>query len=84
MSYIGITSDKEKIILLKTWGGPEMVELIRLEKSHLNAQTQARGEAEQEDTYNQTIEKLRLYLSKVVNRTMAMHQLLSTQQGSRS
>jgi len=59
MSYIGITSDKEKIILLKTWGGPEMVELIRLE-SHLNAQTQARGEAEQEDTYNQTFEKLRL------------------------
>ena len=86
MSYIGITSDKEKIILLKTWGGPEIVELIRLEKSHLNARAQApqQGEAEQEQIYEELIDKLRLYLSKMVNRTMAMHQLLSTQQGSRS
>ena len=86
MSYIGITSDKEKIILLKTWGGPEIVELIRLEKSHLNARAQApqQGEAEQEQTYKDLIDNLRLYLSKMVNRTMAMHQLLSTQQGSRS
>jgi len=30
MDYIGVTEDKEKIILLKTWGGPEMVELFAL------------------------------------------------------
>ena len=84
MSYIGITSDKDKTILLKTWGGPEIVELIRQEKSHLNSQARAGEEVEQEDTYDQTIEKLRTHLSKMVNRTMAMHQLLSTQQGSRS
>jgi len=36
MNYIGITEDKEKIILLKTWGGLEMIELIRTCNSHLN------------------------------------------------
>ena len=84
MSYIGITNDKEKIILLKTWGGPEIVELIRLVNSHLNTRVQDQEHNEQEETYKDLIDKLRLYLSKMVNRTMAMHQLLSTQQGSRS
>ena len=84
MSYIGITDNKEMIILLKTWGGPEIVELIRLEQSHLNKQAQGQRADDHEDTYEETIEKLRQYLSKMVNRTMAMHQLLSTQQGTRS
>eukprot|EP00111_Clytia_hemisphaerica_P023959 TCONS_00070584-protein len=96
MDYIGVTVDKEKIILLKTWGGPEMVELIRAERSHLNTGAraneegaQANGEvaeanAEAAPTYMQTIERLRYYLRRMVNRTMAMHQLLGTKQGTRT
>ena len=82
MDYIGVTEDKEKIILLKTWGGPEMVELIRAERSHLN--TGARANEEGEPTYMQTVERLRHYLARMVNRTMAMHQLLGTKQGTRT
>ena len=85
MTYIGVTDDNEKVILLKTWGGPEMVELIRLEKSNLNIRaTTDSNEEEQGCTYAQLIEKLRSFLARMVNRTMAMHQLLSTQQGTRS
>eukprot|EP00111_Clytia_hemisphaerica_P002020 TCONS_00005717-protein len=32
----------------------------------------------------QTIERLRYYLGRMVNRTMAMHQLLGTKQGTRT
>ena len=86
MEYIGITNDKEKIILLKTWGGTDIIELIKLEQSPLNVKTEEEsvGEELAETTYKQLIENLRALLSKMVNRTMAMHQLLTTQQGSRN
>ncbi len=86
MAYIGITSDAEKIILLKTWGGPDITELIKLEQSNLNIKTEYSegGDQATNTTYSQLTQKLRTYLSKLVNRTMAMHQLLTTQQGSRN
>ena len=86
IDYIGVTNDKEKIILLKTWGGSDITELIKLEKSPLNIKTEptADGETPAEVTHIQLIERLRVYLSKMVNRTMAMHQLLTIQQGTRS
>lgn len=82
MDYIVDRQDKEKIILLKTWGGLEMVELIRTEKSNLNARPATAGEGE--PTYPETVERLPNYQAKMVKRTMAMHQLLSTQQGLRT
>jgi len=87
MDYIGVTEDKEKIILLKTWGGPEMVELFALRNpTSTQAQEQMKKRANEEDalTYMQTTERLRNYLAQMVNRTMAMHQLLGTKQGSRT
>ena len=85
MDYIGVVNDKEKIILLKTWGGTDINELIKLEKSPLNIKTELSSEnTPVECTYDQLISRLRNYLSKLVNRTMAMHQLLTTQQGARS
>ena len=35
MEYIGTSSDKEKIILLRTWGGQEIKELIKRQSSKL-------------------------------------------------
>ena len=35
MEYIGTSSDKEKIILLRTWGGQEFKELIKRQSSKL-------------------------------------------------
>jgi len=52
----------------------------RTEKSHLNSST--RANEEDALTYMQTTERLRNYLAQMVNRTMAMHQLLGIKQGS--
>ena len=86
MEYIGVTSDKEKIILLKTWGGVDITELIKLQQSPLNIKSEdtGHGEAPVDVKYDDLIRHLREYMSKMVNRTMAMHQLLTTQQGSRT
>ena len=88
MEYIGVSNDKEKIILLKTWGGPEVIELIKLEQSALNIKSEnAKNDADEEThetSYLELVEKLRTMVSKMVNRTMAMYQLLTTQQGSRT
>ena len=81
MDYIGLTNDKEKIILLKTWSGSDFTKLIKLEKSPLNIKTEPTTDDETlaEVTYSQLIEKLHAYLSKMVDQTMTMHQLLTTQ-----
>ena len=80
LSLLLLQAKKTKNILLKTWGCPEIVEIIGLVKWHLKAQARARREAEQDNTYNQTIKKLHSYLSKMVNKTMVMYRLLSMQQ----
>ena len=86
MSYIGTDDDKSKIILLKSWGGPELIEFM---KSHVKVKyehTPATSTAEEQtpDSYARVIEKIKIELSKLVNRTMAMYDLLTTKQGSRS
>ena len=105
MEYIGTSTDKEKIILLKTWGGTEIKDLIKAQSSLANTTNQkekvlkSNGNLEdistnvhdnmppleEDDTssYKMLIDSIRAYLTKMVNRTMAMHQLMKTKQGSR-
>ena len=40
MEYIGTSTDKEKIILLKTWGGTEIKDLIKAQSSLANTTNQ--------------------------------------------
>jgi len=97
MEYIGITSDKEKIILLRTWGGQDIKELIKrqssivsksvpIKKEEQSAPTEEipklEGETDTAGDYHETVETLRETLRRNVNRTMAMHQLMTTRQGS--
>ena len=106
MEYIGTGTDKEKIILLKTWGGTEIKDLIKAQSSLANTTNQKQNKVPQpggnleenstnvpdnmppldeDDTssYKMLIDSIRAHLMKMVNRTMAMHQLMKTKQGSR-
>ena len=100
MEYIGITDDKERIILLRTWGGQDIKELIKRQssivgKSKTTTKTKKEETASSDEempkletdtaiagTYLETIEAIRETLRRNVNRTMAMHQLMTTKQGS--
>ena len=100
MEYIGTSSDKEKLILLRTWGGQDIKELIKrqesiVEKTKVKTTPNDRndqgmpvleGDTKSGDTcldnYKDTIEAIRNTLMRNVNRTMAMHQLMTTKQGS--
>ena len=86
MNYIGNQEDRDKIILLKSWGGSELNEFI---KTHVAIRTTAQeavdgNPAIPADTYDEVVEKIKVELRKLVNRTMAMHDLLNTKQGTRS
>ena len=92
MEYIGIADDKEKIILLRTWGGQDVKELIKRQASIVGKSTIKKEDASSEEempkleetggNYRETIEAIRDTLRRNVNRTMAMHQLMTTKQGS--
>ena len=84
MTYIGTTDDPSKIILLRSWGGSDLVDHMKLAKVKFD-ETPAVGTtpAIPADTYDQIIAKIRAELRSLVNKTMAMHTLLSTKQGSR-
>ncbi len=99
MEYIGITDDKEKIILLRTWGGQDIKELIKRQSSIVSKAATIKKEEQSSSTedmprleqhtdtigeYRETVETLRETLRRNVNRTMAMHQLMTTKQGSMS
>ena len=86
MDYIGNQDDRDKIILLKSWGGSELNEFIKTRVSIITTQQPAVGEqpAVEPDTYPQVVEKIKAELRKLVNRTMAMHDLYNTKQGSKS
>ena len=86
MAYIGIGDDKQKIILLKSWGGPELIEFMKsnVKIQYTEMQATVTAEAIPADTYSQVIEKVKGEMMKLVNRTMAMHDLLTTKQGSRN
>ena len=86
MEYIGNQEDKDKIILLKSWGGSELNDFMKTYITIRTAAQPAEGDnpAIQADTYTEVVEKIKTELNKMVNRTMAMHDLLNTKQGSRS
>ena len=80
MTFIGTTDDTSKIILLKSWGGPDLVEFMK---------TQARVAFETtdtitKDTYSEAIEKIKAEMQKLVNRTLVMHDLMTTKQGQKN
>ena len=86
MEYIGNQGDKDKIILLKSWGGSELNDFLKTHVSIVMTAQEANGDtpAVPADTYPEVVEKIKVELRKLVNRTMAMHDLLSTKQGSKS
>ena len=69
MAYIGNNDDFSKAILLKTWGGSEITEFIKTHKISSSS-------------YDVMIEDIKKELTKLVNRTMALHELYTTKQGS--
>ena len=86
MKFIGVDQDEKKLILLRSWGGAELVKFM---KSHAKVKfevTPAEGEtpAIAADTYDEAVTKIKDELRKMVNRTMAMYQLFTTKQGDRN
>ena len=101
MDFIGINDDKEKLILLKTWGGPDVNEILKQqtsvfrikqepEESNDEANTSSGSKLpksiikQDTNTYQQTVDTIRNTLEKLVNRTMAVHRLMTTSQGDRT
>ena len=100
MSYIGTDTDTEKIILLRTWGGQDINEIIKRQDSIIGKSAKIKeedtssippleGDKSTEDSetsvqgkYQEVIDGIRESLMKYVNRTMAMHQLMNTSQGT--
>ena len=84
MTYIGTTDDTAKVILLKTWGGQELTEFIKTSKIDVQeTNAELTENVEDEDSYTKLVAAIHEQLRKLVNRTMAMHDLLTTKQGSR-
>ena len=79
MDYIGVSSDKDKITLLKTWGGHDLVVLLST-CGHAGAESSLNPD----DTFDSTIKKIRDELRRLVNRSLAMYNLLNTKQGSKT
>lgn len=73
MAYIGNNDDASKVILLKTWGGIELMEFIKTHKIDTDQTA---------PNYTEMIKLIKEELRKLVNRTMAMHDLLTTKQGT--
>ena len=86
MRFIGVADDDKKAILLRSWGGSELVQFMRTHaKVKFEATPASEGTAAvPADTYSGAVKKIKDELRKLVNRTMAMHQLFSTKQGDRS
>ena len=80
MDYIGVTEDKDKVTLLKNWGGSELTEFMR---TSAKAKLEVKGD-DDADQYDEIVRKTREEMKRLVNRTLAMHNLLTTKQGSRS
>ena len=86
MTYIGANTDEERISLLRSWGGQQLVNFMKLHAKVAFEPIPAVGDEEEEtpkDTYDQILTKIRNELHRLVNRTLAMHELLSTKQGNR-
>ena len=84
MTYIGINTDEERISLLRSWGGQDLVNFMKLHAKVLFEPIPVPGEADTpKDTYAQIVTKIRTELQRLVNRTLAMHELFTTKQGNR-
>ena len=86
MTYIRINTDEERVSLLRSWGGQDLVTFMKLHAKVLFEPTPSAEEGEPDtpkDTYAQIITKIRAELQRLVNRTLAMHELFTTKQGNR-
>ena len=86
MAYIGNQSDQDKIILLKSWGGAELNEFMKSHVTIITTLQPAVGDqpAVAADTYAEVVEKIKVELRNLVNRTMALHDLFNSKQGSKT
>ena len=64
MDYIGVTEDKDKVTLLKNWGGSELTEFMR---TSAKAKLEVKGE-EDADQYDEIVRKTREEMKRLVNR----------------
>ena len=83
MKFLNLTVDDDKLIYIRSWGGQDLVKFMKLPAKIKFEVTPAVGNtaAIPADTYDQAIEKVKAELRKLVNRTMAMYQLLSKLDG---
>ena len=86
MHFIGVTEDEKKVRLLRSWGGPDLVKFMKTHANVLFEATPATATAEAipADNYTQSVTKIKTELRQLVNKTMAMHQLMTTDQGDRN
>ena len=84
MTYLGTTEDNAKIILLRSWGGADLVDHMKTAKVKFEAvEATIDAAAIPRDTYEDVINKIKTELRSLVNKTMATHLLLTTKQGER-
>ena len=74
MEFMGCSDDKSKINLVKVWGGTEILDFLKAQKIEIDTAN---------PNYPNFTCKIKDELRKLVNRTMAMHDLLTTKQGSK-
>ncbi len=86
MRFIGVTDDTKKISLIRSWGGPDMVKFMKTHAGVRFEETPATTDvaAIPADTYAEAVKKIKDELGKLINRTLAMHQLITCTQGDRS
>ena len=83
MQFLGVTEDSKKVILLRSWGGADLVKFMKTHAKVNFDTTPATDDTEAipADSYKDTIDKTKKELQSLVNRTMAMHQLFTSKQG---
>ena len=80
MDYIGAPSDKDKVTLLKNWSSSELTDFM---KASAKAKLEVKGE-DNADAFEEIVGMTREEMKRLANRSLAMHNLLTTRQGSRS
>ena len=85
MRFLGHTADAKKVILLRSWGGADLVKFMKTHAKVIFDITPATDTTAEipADTYKEVVDKTKKELQSLVNRTMAMHQLLTSKQGER-
>ena len=85
MKFLKVIDDAQRVLLLRSWSGAELVKFMKSEAKVLFEETPAVGtnQAIPADTFDQVVKKTKDGLRKLVNKTMAMYQLHNTKQGER-